>query len=104
MEQIERIKTYLLTWCPSYDNILAEIDIKESMQRICNHINDDVFPTELEINLAKELSKNYSVNVPSNAVSIKESETTITFAEKSVDYDEIVNNLKKVLFRFRKLK
>lgn len=104
MEQIQRIKNYIKVWSPTYDDVLLELDIKEAIQRICNYINDDTFPEALEINLAKELHKAYVLEIPSNAISIKESETTVQLAVKPVDYDEIVSNLKKTLFRFRKLK
>ncbi|MGL5050904.1 MAG: hypothetical protein ACRC6E_09820 [Fusobacteriaceae bacterium] len=104
MEQLERIKGYVLAWSPSYDLILLELDIKEAMQRILNYINYDVFPEELEIILAKELYNSNSNSLPSNAISIKESETTVQLAPQSVNYDVVITNIKKVLFRYRKLK
>lgn len=103
MEQIQRIISYLTIYLGEIKELdKVTLDIEEGIDRITAYCNRTDFPVKLEKILAKELSKTYLTDVPSGVSSITEGKTSIQF-NRSVDFDSLIDSLKKTLWTYRRV-
>lgn len=102
-KQVERILEYIkILSTPTKTDEQIKFDIIENIERACNYIQNSKFPISCERTLARELVRVYDTPGMLGASSIKEGQTSVTFA-KPIDYDLILENMKTALSPFRRL-
>lgn len=101
MEQELRILEYMRKYNSTIDERTALIDIQRVLMSVRGYINNEVVPVEVESSIAFEILGYYR-DVPLGVVSVKEGDTTLTFA-REMGYKAILEALKATLYPYRKV-
>lgn len=101
MEQNYRILEYMKIYEPDINEKTALVDIQNVLTLVRNYINSPLVDTAVESNIAYEILSLYR-GIPNGITALREGDTTLTFA-KETGYKSILENLKQVLYPYRKL-